>query len=346
MNVHNAGAPPGPDDDDEALDERPPGDRRTAQGEVLGSDFDAHHAGGRRVSRSPLRRLKQWLSWHLVGLFAVVWPRVYEAYCRLVWSTCVVTDDLTPALEGAARRHGRAVCLLWHQEVFTVAWAYRALHGHTLASAGNMGRVITHMLERCNFTVFRGGSSAGTARRRRVLPAMIRHMREWPTPVIYGITVDGSNGPPWVMKPGGPLIARACRAPVFVVRLCASRRIELPTWDRTVIPLPFGRISMRAVGPYWIDPDSDAAALERFSAHLEGELRDLTHALAQDVEPGAPLPSSFPPTFRPAWPAGAATCPALSGTPFGPHDLRPYDPPSWAAVPGEPAGEDRSTPGR
>jgi hypothetical protein len=163
---------------------------------------------------------------------------------------------------------------------------------------------------------------------------MIRHMREWPGPVLYGITVDGSNGPPFVMKPGSALIARACRAPVFVVRLAASRRVELPTWDRTAIPLPFGRISMRAVGPYWIEPDADSERLNAFNAHLEAELLDLTWAVARDLDPKAKLPAGFPPGWTPRWPADAAACPSLAGIPFGPFDLRPQDAPPWVSVPG------------
>ena len=42
--------------------------------------------------------------------------------------------------------------------------AYRDLHGHTLASTGNFGRLITRMLEVCNFNVFRGATKMSTVR--------------------------------------------------------------------------------------------------------------------------------------------------------------------------------------
>lgn len=292
-----------------------------------GSAFDAEH--GRRRSRKPWRRLRGWVSWNVVGLIAVVWPFFYKAYCWLVWSTSrVVADEIVPAMLRSGARHGRTIALLWHQEVFTVAWAYRRCHGHTLASAGNFGRIITHMLERCNFVVFRGGSSEGTARRRRVLPLMIRHMREESRPVVYGITVDGSHGPVYRLKGGMLACARACRAPVYVVRCWYRRRFELSTWDRTGFPLPFNRIAMLAVGPYWVPPDSTPDDLERLREHLELELLDLC-ALSYKLVDGADVvPPGFPGGWTPRWSEG------VRGLPFGPHDLQYDAPPPWASQPG------------
>lgn len=299
-----------------------------------GSAFDARFR--RRRSRTPWRRLRGWLSWHLVGLVAAVWPTIYMAYCWLVWKTSRVDDDACDRVQRALDRHGRAIALLWHQEVFTVAWAYRAVRPHTLASVGNFGRIITRMLERCGFVVFRGGSSLGTARRRRVLPLMIRHMRRHPGPVAYGITVDGSYGPIYRLKGGMLACARACRAPIYVARCWYKRRIELGTWDRTGIPLPFNDIRMISVGPYWIPPDADAKELERIREHLELELLDLCALSYRAVDgPEAEdfVPPGFPEGWRPRWPRG------VRGIALGPHDLRPHDPPPWASVPGPQAVE-------
>lgn len=310
----------------QGVDATPPPDPSARLAEPEGSAFDAAHR--RRPSRSPWRRVRGWLSWHLVGLVAALWPLAYMAYCWLVWKTSRITDEISPALTRSVGLHGRTVALLWHQEVFTVAWAYRHLRGHTLASAGNFGRIITRMLERCNFVVFRGGSSSGTARRRRVLPLMIRHMRDWAGQIIYGITVDGSNGPPYRLKGGMLAVARSCRAPIYVVRCWYRRRIELRTWDRTGVPLPFNRMALLAAGPYWIPPDASADEMERLRAHLELELLDLCALSYRVVDGREVVPPGFPDGWRPRWAEGAR------GIPYGPHDLRPDDPPPWASTPG------------
>lgn len=287
----------------------------------------------RRAPRSLRRRLRQAATRPAIALVAWTFPYLYYAYCWFVWRTSRVRDRMDP-LRHALDRHGRTVGLLWHQEVFTVAYAFRGFYGHTLASTGNFGRIITRMLELCNFTVFRGGSSRGGARRRRVLVDMIRHMQREPR-VVYGITVDGSAGPPYVMKSGGPAIGRACRAPLFVVRTWYQRRLTFPSWDRTGFPLPFNRIEMVAVGPYWIDPDGGDVEFQAAHAHLQEELRDLcyqSHRWTSTSGEAAP-PQGFPLGWRPRWGAGQR------GIARGPFDLRPDSPPPWAHYPGQAEAE-------
>lgn len=294
-----------------------------------GSAYDLEHR--RKTSRTLYRRIKGFFSWHLVGFVAFVWPVVYMAYCWLVWKTSRVTDEVNPAMAWGRQRHGRVVALLWHQEVFTVAWAYRVSRGHTLASAGNFGRIITRMLERCNYTVFRGGSSTGSARKRRVLPIMIRHMRESAEPVVYGITVDGSNGPIYHLKPGMLAVAHTCRAPIILVRCWYKRRLELGTWDHTGVPLPWNDIHLLAVGPYWISPDMKAGDVERLRQHLELELLDLCALSYRTVDgPRAAdfVPPGFPEGWKPRW------APGTRGLAFGPDDLKWDVSPPWASVPG------------
>lgn len=302
-----------------------------------GSNYDAAH--GRRPSAKPLRRLRQWFSWRLVHLVALVVPVLYRAYCWFVWRTSEVVDEANPRIQECIRRHGRFVGLLWHQEVVTVAWAYGSNRPHTLASAGNFGQIITHMLEACGYVVFRGGSSAGSARKRRVLPIMIKHMREHAEHVAYGITVDGSNGPAFRMKPGGTAIARSCRTPVFLARTWYSRRILLGTWDRTGVPLPWNRIRMRIVGPYWIAPDSDAKELAAFTAHVESELLELAALSVRDADgpaAGNGAQPGYPEGWSPRWPAAWDQAPAAAlGVALGPYDLRPHTQgPPWASTPG------------
>lgn len=276
----------------------------------------------RRKTRA--KRWRRWTAARLIALAAAVLPRLYTAYMWLVEVTSRHDDRLTALLLGSVERHDRTVAVLWHQEVFTVAYNYRHYHGHTLASLSDFGQVIAAMLRRCNFTVVRGGSGS-RSRQRAVLPALIGYMRTHPR-VIYGLTVDGSQGPVYRMKRGGSAIAQACGAPVVAVRTWYKRGITLPTWDRTQIPLPFNRRVTLASGPYWIAPDAGDEALEAFRAHLEGELLELTERAYAEV--GAARAAGprwgFPDGWKPRWTAGQW------GRKHGPHDLEPDRPPPWA----------------
>jgi lysophospholipid acyltransferase (LPLAT)-like uncharacterized protein len=170
--------------------------------------------------------------------------------------------------------------------------------------------------------VFRGGSGS-KSRRRDVLGDLIEHMETTPR-VIYGLTVDGSQGPVYRMKPGAVSIARACRAPIVLVRTHYTRGLTMKTWDRTQIPLPFTRRLTLASGPYWIAPDADERTCEGFRAHLENELLELTARVAVELAGDHGPYWGFPTGWTPRW------SPGRLGTPYGPHDLDPEHPPPWA----------------
>ncbi len=269
------------------------------------------------------KRMRRWLAARSIAFAAGVLPTLYMTYMWLVRMTSRHDDVLlTPLLLGAVERHDRAIAALWHQEVFSVAYNYRHFHGHTLASVSDFGAVITAMLRRCNFVVFRGGSGS-SSRRRNVLATMIAHMQHTPR-VIYGLTVDGSQGPVYRVKPGCVAIARACGAPIVLVRTCYRRAFALPTWDRAQIPTPFTRRATLATGPYWIAPDADEAACEAFRLHLERELLELTSRA--HLRLGTPRARwwGFPPGWASQW------APDQLGAPFGAHDLDAQNPPPWA----------------
>jgi lysophospholipid acyltransferase (LPLAT)-like uncharacterized protein len=282
--------------------------RREGSGQAVVSPGDARAAevdpgkGGpprkrklrRRMRRGLTRLLNRFLSWSL--------PPVYCAYMWFVYKTSRVVHENTDLLWLLRQRYGGLVGIMWHQEVFMVAWAFRQYEGHTLASPGEFGNIITRLLETNGFVVFRGGSTTSRSRRRRVLPDMIRHMKEVPG-VAFGITCDGSNGPPYRVKPGSILIADACAKPMIVARTWCKRRIDLPGWDRAYIPLPFNTIVQAFAGPYFVPIGADdPAVLEGFRREIENELLDMTYYVHQRIGDVPDEPRfGFPPGWAPSW---------------------------------------------
>jgi lysophospholipid acyltransferase (LPLAT)-like uncharacterized protein len=252
----------------------------------------------RRRERGWLRtvrhRLRPFVSRPLMRLNLALFPVCYRLYMRLVWATSAIHDKGLSRLFEISAAHNGAVGLLWHEEVSTVAWgyAYMGFRPHTLASLSNDGAVITRLLERCGFVVFRGGSSERDSRRRGdVTPQLIEHMRKTDG-VIYGLTVDGSKGPPYRIKRGGIVVARECGKPIVLVRTWYRRCLRLSTWDRSAIPLPFNRIHYYLEGPFFPPPDADTeAGLERFRLALESALVALA-ARSYD-ELGQPRPANL-----------------------------------------------------
>ena len=253
----------------------------------------------RRRERGRLRSLRHalrpWITRPLMRINLVLFPACYMLYMRLVWATSRIVDHGLGRLFAISAEHNGAVGLLWHEEVMTVAWgyAYMGFRPHTLASLSNDGAVITRMLERCGFVVFRGGSSDRDSRRvSNVTADLIDHMNKTDG-VIYGLTVDGSKGPPYRLKRGGVVIARECGRPIVLVRTWYRRCLRLRTWDRTAIPLPFNRIHYYMEGPYFAPADAHTEdGLERFRLRLERDLIALAARSYDDL--GQPRPENLP----------------------------------------------------
>ena len=206
-------------------------------------------------------------------------PRAYFVYMRLVFATSRIDDYGLRALHDIVEEYGGAVCLLWHEEALTAIYGYPRMgfHPATLASSGDAGQVVMRILKLVDCVVFRGGSSRNKSRKNAlVLRRMIEYMRTNEN-ALCALTVDGSKGPAYRIKPGAVIIARESNVPIVVQRTWHKRCIRLRTWDRMALPLPFNVIAFDLRGPYFVPSDARTPeSLERFVVELENDLIDLT----------------------------------------------------------------------
>ena len=214
----------------------------------------------------------------LLWVASRVVPILYTSYMGLVWATSRVRIDDTPGALDVLGRYNGALGLFWHEEVVAAPYAYyrMGIRGHTLINQSDIGDLITRVVERLEYVVFRGGSSSKRSRRNpRVLRDMTDHMNDTDK-VFYGIAVDGSHGPAYRLKRGALLIARDCGKPILLGRVWFSRCIRLPTWDRMAIPLPFKRIDVYFRGPYFVPKNERLRAIEDLRGRIEGDLIQLS----------------------------------------------------------------------
>jgi len=228
-------------------------------------------------------KMNQKLPWRrrakklLVQLAKYVVPLLYYAYFRFVWATSKVIDQTSILDEALQEYPHRLITAVWHQDVFWVSWVYRRPHLHTIASVGDAGEVIAHLLKFFNFTVFRGGSSKRQSRRKKVLEEFIEDLMTVDRPAA-GITVDGSSGPAYRMKSGVIVMAMKLQAPIYLSRIWCKRRILLRTWDRTMLPLPFNKIVILTEGPYNPPEHMDQEEVfHRFHMDMQNKMLELTY---------------------------------------------------------------------
>ncbi|MGH7098700.1 MAG: glycosyltransferase N-terminal domain-containing protein [Stellaceae bacterium] len=180
-------------------------------------------------------------------------------------------------IEGAERVHalraqGRGFILaFWHGRLLMIPMAWQRLAPmHMLISAHRDGRIIAEAVR-----PFGVGSIAGSTRRggSAALRAMVKRLKEG---ACVGITPDGPHGPAQSASRGIIDLARISGAPIVPITYATSRRWILSTWDRFLLPLPFGRGVYLWGEPLAVAPDLDEAGLEDARRLVETRMRALT----------------------------------------------------------------------
>ncbi|MFQ5533093.1 MAG: lysophospholipid acyltransferase family protein [Candidatus Methylomirabilales bacterium] len=90
------------------------------------------------------------------------------------------------------------------------------------------------------------------------------------------ITPDGPLGPREQVKPGSIELARLARTPIIPVAFAASRGRFLRTWDRFLIPYPFGRGVFVFGDPVVVPREAGPEDVEKAREALEEQLRQVT----------------------------------------------------------------------
>jgi lysophospholipid acyltransferase (LPLAT)-like uncharacterized protein len=199
-------------------------------------------------------------SWPLrVAARAVAWA------IRLLGSTWRYRSDGDDPLAGG--RPPPFVGAHWHRGLLCSAHRFRDLGVVIPVSLSRDGDRAQAVIRRLGFGPSpRGSSSRG---RNRLLAGLIRAAQAG-HPI--GMLCDGPRGPARRAKQGVVAIARASGFDLRPIGVAARPCVELPSWDRMIVPLPFARVVYAWGGPIRIGPDVDRDELEAIRQRLETEL--------------------------------------------------------------------------
>jgi hypothetical protein len=176
-----------------------------------------------------------------------------------------------PALAEVAA--GRALILaFWHERLPLMPILFRLasaeekaaarLVPHVLVSQHRDGRFIGTVVAPFGFRMVYGSSTRGGA---QALVEMLRVLRAG-NPIA--ITPDGPRGPRRQAAPGAVQLAALAGVPVVAVGAATTRHRLLPSWDRMMLPLPFGRGVIVCGAPLHVPRDGADAALPILAAAL------------------------------------------------------------------------------
>ena len=173
---------------------------------------------------------------------------------------------------------GPAIYCVWHNRLalcMPLYWDYVKKRNNTpgmaaMVSASRDGGFLTGILECFGVQPVRGSSS-------RRGPQALLELTTWAERGYdLAITPDGPRGPVYVVQEGVMSLAQLTGLPIVPVSYHLSWKIQVKSWDRFQIPLPFARCEAIYGKPVFVPRETTDVEREQLRLKLETELRAIT----------------------------------------------------------------------
>ena len=142
----------------------------------------------------------------------------------------------------------------WHGELLMLPYLYshyrKTPHAKVLISNHFDGELISRTIKYFGLGTLAGSTTRNAA---RVLIQAIKTIKEG---FDIGITPDGPKGPRHEVADGIIIMAQKTKAKIVLVEIKPRKYWQLNSWDKFVIPKPFGIIN------YYSTPEIDVSGME------------------------------------------------------------------------------------
>ncbi len=170
-------------------------------------------------------------------------------------------------------KSGPQLGAFWHRNALIAAYLFRDRGFAAPVSRSRDGNLVTQLLLGLGYAPpARGSSSNGGAAALLSLTRMIERG------ITISIQTDGPGGPARASKGGIVSLARITGRPISPLAFSASRCIRFRSWDATLLPLPFARVSCSHGAEIRVPQDAEPEEEEAIRAELDRELNRLTDA--------------------------------------------------------------------
>lgn len=210
--------------------------------------------------------------WHqrlgAVAIFIALRALLFTVRCRLQKpSEFLAPNAPTPV-----------IFCIWHNRLATcvkVLDVYRRPHNSgagmaALISASKDGAFLSRILEWFRVQPVRGSSS------RRGAQALLELTTWAERGYDLTLTPDGPRGPCYQIQDGITSLAQVTGLPIVPATFNLNWKINVKSWDRFQIPLPFARCEVCVGKPIRVPPNASDAEREELRRQLENEMRALT----------------------------------------------------------------------
>jgi hypothetical protein len=168
---------------------------------------------------------------------------------------------------GVARReHGPLIWAFWHSRLAFGAFMGRGRGYRILVSTHRDGEIGARLGKGLGFEAVRGSTTRGGLEGVTRLAETGRHLE-------FAITPDGPRGPREQAQRGAIVLAQVTGRPIQPLGAAARPCIRLGSWDRFIVPIPFGLATLVAGDPIIVPKELTAEAREEYRLKLETELK-------------------------------------------------------------------------
>ena len=174
-------------------------------------------------------------------------------------------------------KSGEPVMLcVWHGRLLFPSW-YTRHHTtlHIISSRHPDSEILAHILKHWGYGLIRGSTKKGGI-------SVIKEMTKiFNNGGIIAVTNDGPKGPPKIAKSGSIGLALKNNVKIITVTGSATKYWELKSWDKSMLPKPFGKIQLIVSSPLEImkkpeTTDEEVEILTKFMNFYQDEADRLT----------------------------------------------------------------------
>jgi lysophospholipid acyltransferase (LPLAT)-like uncharacterized protein len=143
----------------------------------------------------------------------------------------------------------------WHRRLFYLSYyhshRFPDRKAYVLVSQSRDGTRIGKIGEKIGVDYIQGSTSKGGAKAFKHLVEIIKKGN------TAAITPDGPRGPRGIVQKGVISLARLTGRPIIPLSYHPKRYIELKSWDKFIIPVPFSKVAIHTGKPIVINKNHD-----------------------------------------------------------------------------------------
>ena len=168
------------------------------------------------------------------------------------------------------------VCV-WHGRLLFPSWYIRLkmTNLHAIASHHSDAEIMARILKHWGYSLIRGSTRKGGK-------AVVKKMADvFKNGGIVAVTNDGPKGPPKVAKAGSTGLAIKYNVNMITITGSATKYWQMKSWDKFMLPKPFGRIDILVAPPLQIDTppannEEEVKLLSDYMNHYQDEVDRMT----------------------------------------------------------------------